>query len=251
MRRINFSLMPILAFAACMNISCSSDSSTENEKAKFDNTSWASDNIASHSSNMIAIDKIEPNTTIQAKMQQANGLNYTEETKTEEGYWFWDLCEQEGHENDSVITANFASDKCTFKVKITKTKAKASQTKTESVYKFEEGSYVVRFGSNRFEEINVLSYGVYRADGTLFIPLDGNGCATYQTKYTYSNKEVYSEDVNEYNIAANYEVSNNTITFSYAKDGKNITFSGLLSADGNRITLTNNPIVSSVTTIKK
>lgn len=252
MRKTKIRLMPILAFiVACMNVSCSSDNGTENEKAKFENTSWASDGVATHSSVSVAIEKTEPNTTIQAKMQQVVGLNYTEETKSEEGYWFWDLCKQAGHENDSVMTASFSPDKCTFKVKVTKSRAKANQTKTESLYKFNEGSYVVRFGSNRYEEITVFSYGIYRADGTLFIPLDGNGYVAYQTKYTYANKEVFSEDVSEYDVTANYEVANNVITFSYIKDGKTITFDGLLSADGNRITITNNPIVSSITTLKK
>lgn len=252
MKKIKFSLMPILAFiVACTNVSCSSDDNSENEKKKFENTSWASDEVAAHSSSLVAIDKTEPNTTIQLKMQQAVGLQYTEETKSEEGYWFWDLCKQAGHENDSVMTASFSPDKCTFKVKVTRTRAKAKQTKTESVYKFDEGSYVVRFGSNRYEQITVYSYGVYRADGTLFIPLDGKGCVAYETKYTYSDKQVYDEDVDEYTISADYEVANNQITFSYTKDGKNVAFDGSLSADGNRINIASNPIVGSCATLKK
>lgn len=236
---------------ACTNLSCSSDDNKENEKKKLENTSWVSDETSFHSSSLVAVDKTEPNTKIEAKMNEVVGFQYTEETKTEEGYWFWDLCKQAGHENDSVMIASFGSDKCLFKVKVTRIRAKANQTKTESLYKFEEGSYVVRFGSNRFESITVYSYGVYRADGTLFIPLDGKGCVAYQTKYTYANKEVYSEDVNEYTIPTNYEVSNNVITFSYVKDGKNITFDGLLSADGQRITIEHNPIVNSIRVLKK
>lgn len=252
MNKLKIRLMPILVFAVTyMSVSCSSNNGAEDEKIKFESTSWVSDNVAMHSSALVAIDKTEPNTTIQSKMQQVVGLNYTEETKSEEGYWCWDLCNQAGHENDSVMTASFGSDKCSFKVKVTRTRAKANQTKTESLYKFEEGSYVVRFGSNRFESITVYSYGVYRADGTLFIPLDGKGCVAYQTKYTYSNKEVYSEDVSEYTIPTNYEVSNNVITFSYVKDGKNITFNGSLSADGQRITIEHNPIVNSIRILKK
>lgn len=240
--------MLIVAFT---NLSCSSDDNKDDEKKKLENTSWVSDETSFHSSSLVAVDKTEPNTKIEAKMNEVVGFQYTEETKTEEGYWFWDLCKQNKHECDSTITASFDANKCTFKVKVTKTRAKANQTKTESLYKFSEGSYIVRFGYNRYEEITVYSYGIYRADGTLFIPLDGKGCVAYQIKYTYSNKEVYSEDVSEYTISANYEISNNVITFSYIKDGKTITFDGLLSADGNRITITNNPIVSSVTTIKK
>lgn len=252
MNKLKIRLMPILVFAVTyMSVSCSSNNRAEDEKIKFENTSWVSDNVAMHSSALVAIDKTEPNTTIQSKMKQVVGLNYTEETKSEEGYWFWDLCKQAGHENDSVMTASFGSDKCLFKVKVTRTRAKANQTKTESLYKFEEGSYVVRFGSNRFESITVYSYGVYRADGTLFIPLDGKGCVAYQTKYTYANKEVYSEDVSEYTISVNYEVLNNVMTFSYVKNGKNITFDGLLSADGQRITIEHNPIVNSIRVLKK
>lgn len=240
--------MFIVAFT---NLSCSSDDNKDDEKKKLENTSWVSDETSFHSSSLVAVDKTEPNTKIEAKMNEVVGFQYTEETKTEEGYWFWDLCKQNKHECDSTITASFDANKCTFKVKVTKTKAKANQTKTESLYKFSEGSYIVRFGYNRYEEITVYSYGVYRADGTLFIPLDGKGCVAYQTKYTYANKEVFSEDVDEYNVIANYAVANNVITFSYIKDGKTVTFDGLLSADENRITITNNPIVSSVTTIKK
>lgn len=252
MNKLKIRLMPILVFTVTyMSVSCSSNNGAEDEKIKFENTSWVSDNVAMHSSALVAIDKTEPKTTIQSKMKQVVGLNYTEETKSEEGYWFWDLCKQAGHENDSVMTASFGSDKCLFKVKVTRTRAKANQTKTESLYKFEEGSYVVRFGSNRFESITVYSYGVYRADGTLFIPLDGKGCVAYQTKYTYANKEVYSEDVSEYTISTNYEVLNNVMTFSYVKDGKNITFDGLLSADGQRITIEHNPIVNSIRVLKK
>ena len=252
MKKVRVLFMSLFVLAvACTNLSCSNDDSKEGEKIKFENTSWVSDNVAKHSSALVAINKTEPNTTILSKMQQVVGLNYTEETKSEEGYWFWDLCKQAGHENDSVMTASFGSDKCSFKVKVTRTRAKANQTKTESLYKFEEGSYVVRFGSNRFESITVYSYGVYRADGTLFIPLDGKGCVAYQKKYTYANKEVYSEDVSEYTIPTNYEVSNNVITFSYVKDGKNITFDGLLSADGQRITIEHNPIVNSIKVLKK
>lgn len=252
MNKLKIRLIPILVSAvAYMSVSCSSDNGAEDEKVKFENTSWVSDDVATHSSALVAVDKTEPNTTIQSKMQQVVGLNYTEETKSEEGYWFWDLCKQAGHENDSVMTASFGSDKCTFKVKVTKTKAKANQSKTESLYKFDEGSYVVRFSSNRYEEITVYGYGIYRADGTLFIPLDGKGCVTYQTKYTYSNKEVYSEDVNEYTICANYKISNNAISFTYTKDGKNITFDGLLSSDGQKIIIEHNPIVNSIRVLKK
>nr|DAU72324.1 MAG TPA: hypothetical protein [Caudoviricetes sp.] len=251
-KKEKFVLVPIsMFFLVCANVSCSSNNDTEDERAKLENTSWTSDDVATHSSALVAVDKTEPNTTIQSKMRQVVGLNYTEETKSEEGYWFWDLCKQAGHENDSVMTASFSPDKCTFKVKVTRARAKANQTKTESLYKFDEGSYVVRFGSNRYEEITVYSYGVYRADGTLFIPLDGKGCVAYQTKYTYANKEVFSEDVDEYYVTASYEVANNVITFSYIKDGKTITFDGLLSTDGNRITITNNPVVNSVTALKK
>ena len=142
--------MFIVAFT---NLSCSSDDNKDDEKKKLENTSWVSDETSFHNSSLVAVDKTEPNTKIKAKMNEVVGFQYTEETKTEEGYWFWDLCKQNKHECDSTITASFDANKCTFKVKVTKAKVKANQTKTESLYKFEEGSYIVRFGYNRYEEI--------------------------------------------------------------------------------------------------
>ena len=120
MRKTKVRLMPIFAFiVACTSVSCSSDNETENEKAKFENTSWASDDIATHSSTLVAVDKTEPNTTIQSKMQQVVGLNYTEETKSEEGYWFWDLCKQAGHENDSVMTMAYIEPMVLYSFRLT------------------------------------------------------------------------------------------------------------------------------------
>lgn len=95
------------------------------------------------------------------------------------------------------------------------------------------------------------SYGVYRADGTLFIPLDGKGCIAYETAYSYSDKQVFDEDVNEYSINATYLIFNNQITISYSDNGVNKSIVGLLSSDGQMITIGENPIVKSIKTLKK
>lgn len=247
MKEVKTLSISLFTFAmAFVMVSCSNNDNTEEESKRVNNTSWSSGDMASHSSALVAIDKTEANTAIEAKMNQAVGLQYSKETKSEDGYWFWDLCEQNGHDCDSVLTASFDNSKCSFHIKVTKSKAKASQTKIENFYRFSEGSYIVRFGSNRYEEITVYSYGVYRADGTLFIPLDGKGCVTYQTKYIYSNKEIFNEDIEDYDILADYKISNNVITFSYIKDNKRIEFTGTISADKNKILIDNNPIVHSI-----
>lgn len=105
--------------------------------------------------------------------------------------------------------------------KVSKSCVKAKLTKREKLYKFEEGEYIVKVGPHSYEGIKVYSYGVYRADGTLFIPLDGKGCIAYETAYSYSDKQVFDEDVNEYSINATYLIFNNQITISYSDNGVN------------------------------
>lgn len=253
MKRIEILAAAILfAAVTLMNTACSdSDDSEQNEKQKVENTNWSSE-IASHNASSVGVDKTEPNTTIQTKMQQMSGWKYTEETATETTDVSWNLCKAAEHENDSLMTMSFASNKCNIKVNVTRSRVKAKRTKTEKLYKFEEGSYIVRVGKgSNYEGITVYNYGVYRADGTLYIPLDGKGCVAYETSYSYSDKQEYSEDISSFNIVADYEVSGNYLTFSYDDNGQKKTFSGMLSNDGQSITFSNNPIVSSVRTIKQ
>lgn len=179
------------------------------------------------------------------------GLKYTEELDTDIQGRFWDLCEKERHDCDSVMTASFSSNKCIFHVEVSRSRVKAKLTKTEKYYKFTEGSYIVRIGySNNYEQITVNSYGVYRADGTLFIPLNGKGSVVYETDYSYTDKQTFDENIEEYAIAADYQISNNQITFTYDKNGQKEAFKGLLSQNGKNITFDNNPIVNSVKSLK-
>lgn len=244
--------MPVLAFfLACSNVSCSIDDNSESGNKKLENTNWASENNAYHNSSLVARDKVVPNATIQAKMEEALGLRYSDTTKTEQEYLSWDLCHETGHQCDSTLTVSFSEGKCVFKVAVTKAILKAKQTAIKSMYKFEEGSYLVRFGTNRYEQVTINEFGVYRPGGSLFIPLDGFGCALYETKYTYTEKEEGVKDINNYTILADYKLTNGHIAFSYTENGKSKTFEGTLSEDGQTIIMANNPIVSTANVIKK
>ena len=242
----------VFAFLAMLSTSCSNDNESNTESKKLENTNWEPVKSNFHNADNVAVDKVEENSIILTKIGELQGLEYTEESNTNTHDWFWNLCEIEKHGCDSVMTASFSSDKCLFHVKVSRSRVKAKLTKTEKLYKFTEGSYVVRIGySNYYEGISVNSYGVYRADGTLFIPLDGKGNVVYETDYTYTDKQVYDEDMEEYTIAAEYQISNDQITFTYDKNGQRVTFNGLLSQDGQNITIDHNPIVNSVKSLKR
>ena len=95
------------------------------------------------------------------------------------------------------------------------------------------------------------NYGVYRANGTLFIPLDGNGCITIETITKYTDKKIDNIDVNEKTVLSDYNVSNNVITFSYSEGSQSKTMTGTLSSDGLSISLSYNPFISTIKTFKK
>ena len=240
------------AIIAMLSTACSNNDDSNTENKKLENTNWAPVKSNFHNADNVAVDKTEENSIILTKMKELQGLEYTEETNTKTQDWFWNLCEIEKHGCDSVMTASFSSDKCLFHIKVSRSRVKAKLTKTEKLYKFTEGSYVVRIGySNYYEGVSVNSYGVYRADGTLFIPLNGKGSVVYETDYSYTDKQAFDEDVAEYTIAADYKISSNQITFTYDKDGQKETFNGLLSQDGQNITFNYNPIVNSVKSLTK
>lgn len=252
MQNVKMIIMGIAFLAtALFTVSCSGDDS-ENEQKKFlENATWTSVASVSHNPSAVAVDQTKPNTVILTKMQQMDELRYTEGTATEESEASWNLYKRAEHEADSLMSLSFADDKCLIKVKVSKSYVKAKLTKSEKLYKFEEGEYIVKVGPHSYEGIKVYSYGVYRADGTLFIPLDGKGCIAYETTYSYSDKQVVDEDVNEYSINAAYQVSNNQITISYSDNGVNKTIVGLLSSDGQMINIGENPIVKSIKVLKK
>lgn len=237
--------------ASLFMVSCSGGDSENEQKKILENATWTSVASVSHNPSAVAIDQTKPNTVILTRMQQMDGLRYTEKTVTEESVASWNLCKRAEHEADSLMSLSFAGDKCIINVKVSKSCVKAKLTKREKLYKFEEGEYIVKVGPHSYEGIKVYSYGVYRADGTLFIPLDGKGCIAYETAYSYSDKQVFDEDVNEYSINATYLIFNNQITISYSDNGVNKSIVGLLSSDGQMITIGENPIVKSIKTLKK
>ncbi len=235
-----------------LNIACSNNDDSNTENIKLENTNWVPAKSNFHNADNVAVDKIEENSIITTKVEELQGLKYTKESNTNTQDWFWNLCDIERHDCDSVMTASFSSDKCLFRVKVSRSRVKAKLTKTEKFYKFTEDSYVVRIGySSYYEQISVNSYGVYRADGTLFIPLNGKGSVVYETDYSYTDKQTYDENIEEYAIAAEYQISNNQITFTYDKNGQKEAFKGLLSQDGQNITFDYNPIVNSVKSLKR
>lgn len=242
----------VFAFLAMLSTSCSNDNDSNTENKKLENTNWKPVKYNFHNADNVAVDKVEENSIILTKIGELQGLEYAEESNTNTQDWFWNLCEIEEHGCDSVMTASFSSDRCLFHVKVSRSRVKAKLTKTEKFYKFTEGSYVARIGySNYYEEITVNSYGVYRADGTLFIPLDGKGNVVYETDYSYTDKQTFDEDVNEYTITADYQISNGQITFTYDKNGQKETFKGSLSQNAQNITFAYNPIVNSVKSLRR
>lgn len=240
-----------LAALLASGTACSNNDDSNSENNKIENTHWVQVKSNFHNADNVAVDKIEENSIVTTKIKELQGLKYIEESDTDTQGWFWDLCEIERHDCDSVMTASFSSNKCIFHVEVSRLRVRAKLTKTEKYYKFTEGSYTVRIGySNHFEQITVNSDGVYRADRTLFIPFYGKKGAVYETDYSYTDKQTFSENMEEYTIVANYQISNNQITFTYNKNGRKEAFRGLLSQDGKNITFDNNPIVNSVKSLK-
>lgn len=253
MKRFKFFVLAIIALAVGNTLlSCSSDDDEpKNENKKVENTTWNSVEFNSHQTTSYFTDKTESNTTVLAKMNQMSGLKYTSEESSETKDVSVNLCEKSGHTEDGLMSLAFGADKCSIKVTTCKSVYKAKKTVTEKKYKFEEGSYIVNVGGSNYEGINVYNYGVYRANGTLFIPLDGNGCITMETSTKYTEKQIVNSDTKENTYIANYSVSGNSITFTYTEGSQNKSFVGTLSSDNYEIDLTNNPFFSTIKTFKK
>lgn len=252
MKKLKIVAMAVFALALGNTLlSCSSDDDVINENKKVENTSWNSVEFNSHQTTSYFTDKSESNTTVLAKMTQMSGLRYTTEESSETTDVSVNLCEKSGHSQDGLMSLAFTSDKCTIKVTTSKSVYTAKKTVTEKKYKFEEGNYIVNVGGSNYEGINVYNYGVYRANGTLFIPLDGNGCITIETITKYTDKKIDNIDVNEKTVLSDYNVSNNVITFSYSEGSQSKTITGTLSPDGLSISLSYNPFISTIKTFKK
>lgn len=232
-------------------LSCSNEDDAIDENKKVENTTWRSVEFNSHQTTSFFTDKSESNTTVLAKMNQMSGLRYTTDESSETKDVSVNLCEKSGHTQDGLMSLAFSSGKCSIKLTTCQSVYKAKKTVTEKKYKFEEGSYIVNVGGSNYEGINVYNYGVYRANGTLFIPLDGNGCITIETTTKYTEKQIDNSDIKENTYVADYSVSGNTISFSYTDGGQSKSFSGTLSADNQEISVSYNPLFSSIKTFKK
>ena len=237
-----------LGFAAC---SSDDDENEKKESQKLENTNWHSVEFNNHKTEGYFAERSESNTVVLDKMKQMHGLKYTEENKTENTDVSINLCEKSGHINDCLMNLSFNSGKCNIKTTNFQSEMKAKRTKTEKIYKFEEGSYTINWGNNNYEGINVYSYGIYRANGNLYIPLDGNGSIVVETKYEYTGIVTENINVDERSIIADYSISNNQITFNYTDNNLKKTFKGSVSADGSTITIPNNPFSIHISTFQK
>lgn len=179
------------------------------------------------------------------------GLKYTVDEITESEDVAVDLCKKSEHSEDALMSLSFVFGKCKIKCSTFQSVMKAKRNETKKVYRFNEGHYTVSTGSHSYESIDVYSYGIYRADGTVFIPFDGDGCVTVQTTTTFVNKRTESENLNEKTILADYKISNNKITFSFTENSQVRTFEGTLTDDGQSITLYENPFVPTILTFKR
>ena len=240
-----------LAFVSTL-LSCSSDDDEQkNDNKKVENTNWNSVEFNSHQTTSVFTDKSESNTVVLAKMNQMSGLRYTTDESSETKEVSVNLCEKNGHSEDGLMSLTFNSNKCSITVTTSKSVYTAKRTVNEKKYKFEEGSYIVNVGGSNYEGITVYNYGVYRANGTLFIPLDGNGCITVETTTRYTDKKIENEVVNEKTVISDYYVLGNQITFSYTENAQSKSMTGTLSSDGQIISLANNPFMPSIKNFKK
>ncbi len=251
MKRLKIMTLMLLAAAFVgIVVSCSSDGD-DNASKMLENTAWNSVEFNSHKTNSVLEDKIEYNTYAQTRIQMMSGLKYTVDEITESEDVDVDLCKRSEHSEDALMSLSFVSGKCKIKYSTFQSVMKAKRNVTKKVYRFKEGQYTVSTGSHSYEGIDVYSYGIYRADGTIFVPFDGDGYVTLQTTTTFENKRTENENVNEKTILADYKISKNKITFSFTENSQVRTFAGTLSDDGQSITLYENPFVPTIHTFKR
>ncbi len=250
-KKLRTILLAFIAVPLAMMTSCSSDDEPQDENNKVAGTTWHSVDTNEHEVSSFFNDKTEPNTAVMTKIRQMSGLRYSVDTKVQTEDVYINLCEKSGHTNDGSMDLVFASEKCQVEVKTFRSVYKAKRTKTETVYKFEEGQYMVALGPSHYEGINVDNYGVYRANGTLYIPLDGNGCVTIETITNYTNKMIENEDVVEKTITADYQVKNNVISFSYVEGSLTGVMTAILAEDNRTMTVANNPFIPFISTFQK
>ncbi len=249
MNVFKFSIM-----AAAITLTVSLSSCSGNDEPKYDdpvkseinltNSTWSSVDSSIHDLQTVFADKQETNETVLSIVQQLTGLNRTLEEKCDTVDVSVNLCEKSGHDLDGVMTLSFTSDKCQINATTSISRYSAQRITTERMYKFEEGSFVINVGGSNYMGVNVYSYGIYWSTGALALPLDGNGCVTFETITKYENKNVEVEDEQSISVSADYSVSGNSVSFSYADNST--TFTGKLDDDATEIVLNNNPFIENL-----
>lgn len=220
------------------------------EEIKLNNTKWKSTEGNEHDLQSFFVDKQDRNETVLAIVQQISGLNRTYEEKSETIDVSVNLCEKSGHAEDAEMTFSFAKDNCKIDVKTWQSRYTAKRTTIEKMYKFEEGTFVVNTGGSNYMGVNVYNYGIYWATGAILLPLDGNGCVTYETEITYKDKKVEIENEKSISIDSDYSVSGNQVSFTYFDNQLNVTktFTGNININEEEsiLTIKNNPLVENI-----
>ena len=250
MKSIKIFALIVLTVSLCTMTSCSSNDEEVANK-KLENMEFRSVESNSHNTTSVLQDKVDNNTFAQTRIQMMGGLKYTVDEITESKDVAVDLCKKSEHSEDALMSLSFVSGKCKIKCSTFQSVMKAKRNETKKVYRFNEGHYTVSTGSHSYESIDVYNYGIYRADGTVFIPFDGDGYVTVQTTTTFENKRTENENVNEKTILADYKISNDKITFSFTENSQIRTFEGTLTDDGQSITIYENPFVPTILTFKR
>lgn len=240
-------------FACGMISACSNEDEPKNEdpvkdEIKLNNTRWQSTEGNEHDLQSIFTDKLDQNETVLSILRQISGLNRTYEEKSETIDVSVNLCEKSGHDEDAEMTILFAKDNCKFNIKTWQSRYTAKRTTKEKMYKFEEGTYVVNTGGSNYVGVNVYNYGIYWATGAILLPLDGNGCITYETETTYTDKKVEIENEKNISIDSEYSISGNKVSFTYFDTQLNVSksFTGKINDEESSLTIHNNPLVENI-----
>lgn len=215
MKRIKINQLALM-IAIIINTGCSSDNNgtDSNEEEILNNKAWVYISKYWHDTSSLAKDKNKTYPKVNERAAALRDLEYTDNVNEEHQSLDWDLCERSNHECDTTISALFTSGKCLFNVNIGKMHYKADKVTTEKSYKFKEGRFIA-YVNGSYHGIYVYNYAIYMCEeggDVLYLPLDGNYCAVYESNVVYKDKRRYKETIKEYSVTTKYTVSGNKIT---------------------------------------
>ena len=236
--------------------SCSSSDGEENEKGtkenlKMESSIWSSEYSVNHDLDKYFKNSYEKNTVVLKNLNSISGWKYVEETNTDSAEVSINLCEKANHEKDCDMTLAFQSGKCKIEVSYFQTEYKAIRVKSEKKYRFEEGSYLVRTGPSSYETIKVYSYGIYRANGNLYIPLDGDGCVVIESECKYKGLSFNRANLVESEFIADYTLTDNMIQMEFMSDGQKSYFTCFLTDDEMFMDVPRNPFFNLIRKFRK